>query len=92
MLNLVLFDYQGVDDIKHPTLFALSEDYFSSLPDDFTSASCVIQNPDDLYYYLFISFSVWAKYRDQIIGRKTMIENSKINDIRFLFDIITASI
>ena len=90
--NLVLFDYQGVDDIKHPTLFALSEDCFSSLPDDFTSASCVIQNPDDLYHYLFISFSVWAKYRDQIIGRKTMIENSKINDIRSLFDIITASI
>lgn len=90
--NLVLFDYQGVDDIKHPTLFALSEDYFSSLPDDFTSTSCVIQNPDELYHYLFISFSAWSRYRDQIIGKKTVIENSKTDDIRSLFDIITASV
>ncbi len=90
--NLVLFDYQGVDDIKHPTLFALSEDYFSSLPDDFTSTSCVIQNPDELYHYLFISFSAWSRYCDQIIGKKTVIENSKTDDIRSLFDIITASV
>lgn len=90
--NLVLFDYQGVDDIKHPTLFALSKDYFSSLPDDFTSTSCVIQNPDELYHYLFISFSAWSRYCDQIIGKKTVIENSKTDDIRSLFDIITASV
>lgn len=85
--NLFLLDSQGIDEVEHPTLFALCEDCFSHLPDDFSSTPCVVRNPDELYYYLSISFSAWSKYRNQVIGKKSVND-----DIRSLFDIITAPI
>lgn len=85
--NLFLFDNQGTNNEEHPTLFALSEDCFSHLPYDFTSNRCVIKNSDDLYDYLAISFNEWSKYRDQIIGKKSLND-----DARSLFDIITAAV
>ena len=85
--NLSLFDAQGIDDINHPTLFALCDDCFSHLPDDFTSTRCVIKRVDELYHYLSISFRAWSKYRNQIIGKKSVND-----DIRSLFDIITTPI
>lgn len=85
--NLFLLDSQGIDEVEHPTLFALCEDCFSHLPDDFSSTPCVVRNPDELYYYLSISFSAWSKYRNQVIGKKSVND-----DICSLFDIITAPI
>lgn len=85
--NLSLFDNQGTNNVEHPTLFALSEDCFSHLPYDFTSNRCVIKNSDDLYHYLAISFDEWSKYRDQVIGKKSLND-----DVRSLFDIITAAV
>lgn len=88
-LNLSLFDSEGNDDEQHPTLFARSKDYFSHLPLDFTPTSCVVNTSTELYDYLSFSFGAWSKYRDQIIGKKTMNDNFKTDDIRSLFDIIT---
>jgi thiol-disulfide isomerase/thioredoxin len=85
--NLFLLDSQGIDEVEHPTLFALCEDCFSHLPDDFSSTPCVIKNPDELYHYLSISFTAWSKYRNQVIGKKSVND-----DIRSLFDIITAPV
>jgi thiol-disulfide isomerase/thioredoxin len=85
--NLFLFDNQGTNNEEHPTLFALSEDDFSHLPYDFTSPFCVIENANDLYDYLAISFNEWSKYRDQVIGKKSLND-----DARSLFDIITAAV
>lgn len=85
--NLFLFDNQGTNNEEHPTLFALSEDDFSHLPYDFTSPFCVIENANDLYDYLAISFNEWSKYRDQVIGKKLLND-----DARSLFDIITAAV
>ena len=88
-LNLSLFDSEGNDDEQHPTFFARSKDYFSHLPLDFTPTSCVVNTSTELYDYLSFSFGAWSKYRDQIIGKKTLNDNSKTDDIRSLFDIIT---
>ena len=85
--NLSFFDNQGTNNIEHPTLFALSEDYFSHLPSDFTSTRCVIKNHDDLNHYLSISFNEWLKYRNQVIGKKSLND-----DVRSLFNIITAAV
>ncbi|WP_428025693.1 hypothetical protein [Arcobacter sp.] len=73
-LNLFLLDGQGIDDVEHPTLFALCDDCFSHLPDDFTSTSCVIKKPDELYQYLSISFGAWSKYREQDITAELQSE------------------
>jgi thiol-disulfide isomerase/thioredoxin len=90
--NFSLFDSEGITDTKHPTLFARSKDYFSDLPLDFTPTSCVVNNSTELYDYLSLSFGAWSRYRDQIIGKKTLNDNSKTDDIRLLFNIITKSL
>ena len=104
-LSLTLYDGQGAKQPIHPTIFLLSNKDVAHLPLDFNAPRCVLENTDQLYGYLAVSFNEWTNYRDQIIGKSSNLEhqehqeqqNTSINhdevqmiDARALFDLIVA--